>query len=302
MQLNGAITLKTETSIFLLKDQVWVLFSWEKASFYRISRMKITTTNADFSLQVLGKGDKNILAFHGVGQDSKVFETIVCNHPEYTIYAIDLPFHGNTDVYKPENRISQSEVIKLAQKIIDHFEIQKFILLGYSIGAKMALPLIEPFYPQIHAVWLLAPDGIRPNFWYRIGTGSSAGRFILRQILLHPHALKLLGKALKSMRLIDKNTLRLASGTTATVEKSRQVYQIWTYLCHLKTNLVAVANTVNSLNIPLHLILGDEDRLITRRNVLPLVEKAPKAKITILHSRHQHLIEKFAECGLEKFS
>ena len=87
--------------------------------------IKIIITNAEFNCKVLGNGAKNIIAFHGFGQDGNSFLPIVSKNPEYTIYSIDLPFHGETIIHNSSLCLRHLEVIELVQKLISSLERTK---------------------------------------------------------------------------------------------------------------------------------------------------------------------------------
>lgn len=264
--------------------------------------MKIATDYVDLSFSIFGKGSKNMLAFHGVGQGSSIFEEVSHLHPEFTFYAFDLPFHGKNTLYEPKNYLTPEDVVEIVQKLIDRFDLQKISFLGFSIGAKLIFPLIPVFASKIEHIWLLAPDGIRTNIWYRLGTGSQMTRFLFRQSLKHPNFLKLLGSTLKSVGLLDDLALKFVFKTISTEEKRMRVYSIWVYLRKLKMDIDAVADSINNEKTPLTIILGRKDSIITKNTVQPLLKKVPHATIRILPGGHHKLIGKFADYDLDESS
>ena len=192
--------------------------------------IKIIITNAEFNCKVLGHGVKNIIAFHGFGQDGNSFLPLVSKNPEYTIYSIELPFHGETIIHNPSISIAHWDVIELVEKLINLLSKEKFSLIGFSIGAKLLFPVIEKFYSRIENVWLLAPDGITPNFWYRMATGTHLMRQLFRFCLNYYQIIKRLGYGLQFMHLVDEGTLSFILKSTNSRENREQVYNIWIFL------------------------------------------------------------------------
>ena len=264
--------------------------------------IKITITNAEFNCKVLGNGAKNIIAFHGFGQDGKSFLPIVSKNPEYTIYAIELPFHGETIIHNPSISIARLEVIELIQKLINLLSIERFSLIGFSIGAKLLFPVIEKFYSRIENVWLLAPDGIKPNFWYRMATGTHLMRQLFRFFLNNYQIIKRLGYGLQFMHFVDKGTLSFILKSTNSQEKREQVYFIWTFLRKLKLNLVKVSKILNESTISIFFVLGESDKIISKSNIKPLAQKTHSSKTVSLSCGHQNIIEYFAEWSSGKFT
>ena len=96
--------------------------------------ININTDNAKFNCRVLGNGTKNAIAFHGFGQDGNAFLPVAIQNPGYTIYSFDLPFHGYTKIDNPSLCLSGKDVAELVQKLMVHTGIEKFSLLGFSMG------------------------------------------------------------------------------------------------------------------------------------------------------------------------
>ncbi|TKB98987.1 alpha/beta fold hydrolase [Pedobacter cryophilus] len=106
---------------------------------------------ANFHYHQYGNGNKIMLAFHGFGMRGnqfKVLEESLGQH--YKIYSFDLFFHGETELFDTSRKAVKQSINKalFAKEIIKflrHLGImdQKFELLSYSIGSKLALSLIS---------------------------------------------------------------------------------------------------------------------------------------------------------------
>lgn len=263
---------------------------------------KINITNAEFNCRVLGNGEINLIAFHGFGQDGNAFSPVAIQNPKYTIYSFDLPFHGETIIRNPSLSFRSHEVIELIQKLIDQFAIDRFSLMGFSIGAKFLFPILEAFHLQIEKVWLLAPDGIKLNFWYRAATGTRLMRYLFRTALHNYKFLNGLGNLTLSLKIMDKSTILFAMKSINTSEKREQVYYIWTYLRKLKLNSVAVSNKLNETNAPIYFMLGEHDKIIPLSMIEPLFKKLNNSKAVTLACGHQRLIENFTEWKSKNFN
>ena len=258
-------------------------------------RIKITITNAEFNCRVLGNGAKNVIAFHGFGQDGNSFFPLAIKHPEYTIYSVDLPFHGETIIQDPSHCLTNREVKELIQKLLDLFAIDRFSLLGFSIGAKLLFPVLERFYSQVDKVWLLAPDGIKLNFWYSVATGTHLMRYLFRNLLNNPQLLNRLGNGIQALHLIDKKTLSFSLKSINDKKKRKQVFYIWTYFRKLNLNPDRLSKVLNKSNILVLFILGEKDNIIPKSKIEPLFGKLNNSKIVTLSCGHYNLIEYFED-------
>src|SRR6185369_8313514 len=98
---------------------------------------------------------------------------------------------------------------------------------GFSVGAKFVLATVELFPERINKIVLLAPDGIKNNFWYSLATGTSLMRSLFRSLILKPKRLQTLIKLLKFFHFENKNLLRFAEFQLGTEERRQRVYNSW---------------------------------------------------------------------------
>jgi len=243
----------------------------------------------------MGNGKKKFIAFHGFGQDGNVFLPLLSNNNDVTIYSFDLPYHGNTIIHDPFIAITYEDIQDVVQQLMKRTSIDKFSLLGFSIGAKLLFPILTKFQTNINEVWLLAPDGIKKNFWYGVATESHPGRFLFRLILNYPTVLKRAGHLLQSIGLVDQKTLLFAIKSIDTQKKRDQVYHTWTYLRKLKFNLNVLVGILNAEKIPVYFVIGTADQVIDKSSITLFHQKLINSTVIELSSGHQNLVNRFAD-------
>ena len=94
------------------------------------------------NLSVCGNGAKKLFCFHGYGESGlsfSVLEPLLAN--SFTMYCIDFPFHGKT-VWKENELFAPKDLIHIIQRVTN-FSTQKINLLGYSLGGRVCLQMIE---------------------------------------------------------------------------------------------------------------------------------------------------------------
>lgn len=90
-----------------------------------------------------GKGEIPIVLLHGAGLDSAMLswkEVINLLSNNYTVYAIDLLGHGNSD--KPENMAGDGfykKHIDCLENIVNQLKLDNFILSGISMGGAISI-------------------------------------------------------------------------------------------------------------------------------------------------------------------
>ncbi len=105
---------------------------------------------------VLGSGKHLIIGIHGYARSGAFFRPLVT--PGIKIMAPDLPFHGQTQWMQPKYSVGQ--LLDGIEYIRKKNGSERFTLLGHSMGARFALAMAGSLLPRLHAVVLLAPDGL----------------------------------------------------------------------------------------------------------------------------------------------
>lgn len=249
-----------------------------------------------------GQGEKSLLLFHGFGQDHKVFKKLEEQlQEEYTIYSFDIFFHGKSQWNKREQPLEKDFWKALLTEFINQHHIVKFSLLGFSMGGKFAFASLEAFPEKTEHIFLLAPDGIKTNFWYSLATYPTAFRHLFKSLINRPGRLNAIEKFAVSVGLIDKGILRFVESQMNTPEKRERVYYAWVVFRHLKFNMKTIASIINSNKINITLIVGKYDKIITVKNMDLLLNKLVDYKFEVLETGHNGVIQESVKV-LGKFS
>ncbi len=251
--------------------------------------------NSHISYQKFGNGPAILLAFHGFGQTNQVFTSLENTlGDQFTIFAIDLFFHGNSQ-YTGNQLLTKD----IWQQLIDQFlwaqSIERFSLMGFSLGGRFALATAEAFANRLDQLLLIAPDGITRNNWYRLATGSKVGRTLFRYVMRHLSMLTTFGHALTRFGVLNRTAMRFAEISLATPEQRTLVYQSWTQFRLIYTNLNSLAKTLNDHAVRVRFFTGAFDRIVPGSYILPLTKRLRHYELTVLKTGHNHLIELVAE-------
>ncbi len=242
-----------------------------------------------------GNGGKILLAFHGFGQDHQAFAGLSAKLAEhYTVFAFDMFFHGKSDWNKGEEPLEKSFWKGLLLEFLEQHQIDRFSLLGFSMGGKFVLASLEAFPEKIDRIFLLAPDGIKTNAWYSLATYPIVLRRVSKNMISNPGWFQSIANIALKMGIIDKGVLRFAESQMVTEAKRQQVYLSWIVFRHLKFRMTKVADLINANNVNLTVIIGKHDKIITEMNMSHLLKKIPNHTLEILDTGHNGLISKWA--------
>ena len=216
----------------------------------------------------IGKGNKIMLLFHGYGQDCHCWGVIEENlKEEYTFFCFDLPFHGETMIGNPTKNsleISLKEFLK-------QNNITDFSVLGFSLGARLALFCAEISPQNIQHIFLLAPDGIKNNFWFNLATRFWFSNALFSAFLAHQKLFMKFGKILTTIGLLDNAVLNFVQNQTNSQEKLKKIHQTWLFFAKIpsistKEILKNIANKKSSNKKYLSIFLAQNDIFITQED------------------------------------
>jgi len=245
---------------------------------------------------IQGNGSKNLLAFHGFGQNRKAFDNFSKSFSSaYKLYIFDLYFHGQSTWGYDEHPLEKHHWKKTIERVLELHQIDKFSLCGFSLGGKFALATLEAFPEKVESLILIAPDGIKTSFWYSLATYPMLFRRLFKSMILHPNRFMAISRALNSLGVMDKGLIRFAENQMDTQEKRRRVYYSWVVFRHLKFDLKAIGDHLNRHSIALIIITGKFDKVIRSENMDKLLFHVKKYRHEILEAGHNGLINGVAE-------
>ena len=97
-----------------------------------------------------GNGKHPLLVFHGFGQDHTLCVPLLKSiSPRYTLYIIDLFFHGKSEWNEGERPLEKSTWASIIEVLLQEQGLTTFSILAYSLGGKFALATLEAFHDRI---------------------------------------------------------------------------------------------------------------------------------------------------------
>ncbi len=240
-----------------------------------------------------GQGPLHVLAFHGFDRSGADFAVLapplatLC-----TLHAFDLPFHGESLGFDPVDPVRPSELAAFFNAYAAHIGTARVGLLGYSLGGRIALCLLEQQPALVDRAFLLAPDGLVARPWYRALAHYRAGRWMYRAFIRHPRAFHGLIGLLHRLHLLDARMYRFLMDRTATERARALLHQVWCGFRLIEPALPTVAENLRRQAIPLDLMLGRHDRVIRPAMARRLHDLAPgQVHVHFLPTGHRMLNE-----------
>jgi pimeloyl-ACP methyl ester carboxylesterase len=239
-----------------------------------------THSSLTLAYRSYGDGPLPIIAFHGFGRTGKDFHAFEESLGDIaTIHAFDLPFHGESlsPADRAERPFTPYELRDFFAAFADSIGAKRFVMMGYSLGGRVALSLLETMPERITRAILIAPDGLKKKPWYRALASSSWGRSRYAVFLERPQRVQWIIRMAHRLGMINEKMERFLTGQIATREQRQLVHDVWLSFRHIEVDLFDVVEHVREKRIPVDLIFGEFDSVIKPGTGKKLAAFAPEA-------------------------
>ncbi len=247
---------------------------------------------------VYGHGAKLLFCLHGYGEDAESFAILKEKLGKiYTLIAIDMPFHGQTQwkeglSFLPQQLVAIMHQIQATNQLLNQ---STFSLLGYSMGGRVALQLIQNIPNVIERAVLIAPDGLHRSFWYNFSTQNYFGNKLFRRAMYKPARFFWFLKKAEQYKLLHQSIIKVAHYYLDDAEERIKLYERWTTMRAFKPNLPALKKMITQYQIPVRLLFGKYDGIILSSRSDFLKDDIQNVQIQVIEAGHRLLQEKYAD-------
>ncbi|MBW4891263.1 alpha/beta hydrolase [Mucilaginibacter sp. HMF5004] len=232
-----------------------------------------------------GTGTKPLLAFHGYGMTGKQFHVLEQSVlSEYRVYGFDHFFHGDSKLENwTEKQIlagmPRQRVKAYAEAWFSIHGRQRISLMAYSIGANLALILLEEYPDLVDELILMAPDGLAGYKGFSFLQHHPAGRLLFKTATKSKWLMPGILKTLKRFKTIDDSLYTIAYNEVDTIKKREDVFYTLNLIRFLQPDMQKVIALINQYHIKCTLIFGRDDLLFPLKPALPLIEQIEGAEV-----------------------
>jgi pimeloyl-ACP methyl ester carboxylesterase len=250
--------------------------------------------NSQIHFTKFGIGEKLLIALHGFGdRDSSFLALKPALKKEYTVYAIDLPFHGQTRWQS--DSFSRKEIIDLFELILNREHKQRFELLGYSFGGRLILASLLDIIVRVDKIYLVAPEGIR-------AMGMSSALIIpvwlrkaLKRWINNPETVSKILRVAYKIGLLSKFNFHFIQHNLNSKHRQERIFNTWVTLKNFEVDLKKVKELLKENAIPVELYFGKHDKIIPLEAGERLADGIPNVHLNIINEGHLLLNEKLNE-------
>lgn len=240
-----------------------------------------------------GSGSRVLIAFHGFGESGRsfsLFEPLL--PPGLTVYAPDLPLHGETE-WK-ERYMEVADLEQVVCRLSEDAGAATFSLLGYSMGGKAALALTPLLINRMDHLILAAPDGLKPNRIYHFVTRNKIGMLLFRYVTHHPAIFRCLLACGVRFSLMNESIYKFVKHYMQDGKIRRQVFGVWNCMKKINPDPREVAGIIRRHQLPVRLYLGRYDRIFPPETG-DSFEAGPSVRVKIVEGGHQLITPRVAK-------
>ncbi len=239
-----------------------------------------------------GSGKKLLFAFHGYGLNGKQFDVLEQSFlQQYHIIGFDHFFHGTSTL----NEVKEATVVNgmqpeflnaYVETWFKQFGEQRFSLIGYSIGANMALFLVEQFSGYIDEIILIAPDGLVLHKGFHFLRTSFIGQKLFKKLTYSDWMMVRALKLLRQVKIIDHSLYTIASREIDTPEKRLDAYLTVNFFKTIRPDIERIAALINQNHIRCRLYFGQYDKLFPSGNSKKFISLLARPELYVLPLGH----------------
>jgi pimeloyl-ACP methyl ester carboxylesterase len=172
---------------------------------------------------------------------------------------------------------------------------QRFSVMGYSIGANLALILLEEYAHLIDDVILMAPDGLSVYKGFHFLLHNPLGKLLFRRVTKSKWLAPFVLKSVNKTGIIDDNLYQIAYNEIDTEQKRLDTYYTLNLIRLLKPDVEKVASLINQYKINCLLIFGKNDQLFPKSAAMPFIGMLDNAEVHELALGHWLVIKALDE-------
>lgn len=215
------------------------------------------------SIETFGQGEP-LVFIHGMGSAATAWKPLIKGlSNDFKLVLIDLPGHGKTP-YSQNQPMDPNSLAKLIKQNLADLHIDKFHLIGNSLGGWICLEIAANYPESVSSVIALAPAGL----WLTPFTSRYPGEVALRVIaggvnklapsLLNYTWAKQIGFETVSPRWKELD-YEICLDATNAMANSTGYFPAWDALLGKRFDKKV------SENIPITIIFGDSDRTLPEK-------------------------------------
>jgi pimeloyl-ACP methyl ester carboxylesterase len=235
--------------------------------------------------RMMGQGAPVIILLHGFGASLFSWHAVMEPLSHYgTVIAYDRPAFGLTErpmQWSGQNPYSPEANVALLLGLLDHFNVQKAILVGNSAGGTVSMQFALQYPERVEALILVDPavyEGGGPA-WVRI-LGKTLEMQHIGPLFVRSMQTSALDIVKKAWHDPSKITQETWDGYTKPLKADHWDRAVWNFT--MASHDTGLLQHLQDFKLPILILTGDDDRIVPTVNSVKLAGELPGAKLVVI--------------------
>lgn len=233
-----------------------------------------------------GHGPRLLLALHGFGDRARMFvalEPALANH--YTIYAVDWPYHGQTEW--PYDHFKKSDLLAVVRSILEKEGMERLSLMGFSFGARLAQAMLPDLIEQLDKLYLLSPDGIKTKGMSTAVRTPLWLRKAMFKYLQNPAWFIKIVRFGKTIRIVPPMIGYFLEANLSRPDRFRRTFGCWLSLNEFYLRRRRIRAILQESMLPVSVYFGQQDDMIRFKTVKKMHDRIPNMQLFLINEKHR---------------
>jgi pimeloyl-ACP methyl ester carboxylesterase len=177
--------------------------------------------------------------------------------------------------------------MQLVNFLMKEHGVENLSLLGYSMGGRVCLKIVELMPAQIDKVLLIAPDGLVFNPFYYFLTRTFVGSTIFKRFLTDPQRYMFLVELARKRKWIDESRYKFAMQYLNTTDARSFLLRVWPGMSKLIPNPRRLNKTIKQHSVHIDVFMGNYDRIIPVALAQRFKKELETVQLHILEKGHR---------------
>lgn len=233
-----------------------------------------------------GAGPELLIAIHGFSDRARMFTVLEpALADKYTVVAIDLPFHGQTEWQK--KTFSKEDLLGIIRYILEQQGKSRFSLMAFSFGARLAQAMLPELASQINHLYLMSPDGIKTKGMTTATRTPVWMRKFLYRILRQPGWFVGLVEAGRKVKVVPPLVHHFLTNNLTKPERFQRTFGCWLAMESFYLRRRDIKGLLLKTGLPTRIFIGKDDPVLNHASLKKMYGGIPNVEITWVDDGHR---------------
>ena len=253
----------------------------------------LSTPNGRVHTYRFGTGPELLIALHGFSDRARMFTVLEPGlAAKYTVVAIDLPFHGQTEWKK--NTFSKEDLLGIIRQILELEGKTRFSLMAFSFGARLAQAMLPQLVEQINHLYLISPDGIKTKGMTTAARTPMWMRRLLYRMLQKPGWFVGMVQAGRKAGVVPPLVHHFLTNNLNKPERFQRTFGCWLALDSFYLRRRDIKKLLLQSALPTRIFIGKDDPMLKHSSLNKIYGGIPTVEMTWVDDGHRLVGEELA--------